>query len=78
VAIVKMLVAGSATVLVTLGCYLGLEQVLESTWDSRLSLLGVLVIASLMGLLVYLGAARALRIREVSTALAIVRSKVGH
>ena len=78
VAIVKMLVAGSATVLVTFGCYRVLEQVLEGAWDSRLSLLGVLVVASLLGLVVYLGAARALRIREVSAAMAMVRRKVGH
>jgi len=77
VAVFKMLLAGSATVLVTLGCYRGLEQVLEGAWDSRVSLVGVLVIASLLGLVVYLGAARVLHIREVSAAMSLVRSKVG-
>jgi len=37
----------------------------------------VLAVASLMGLAVYLGAARALRIREVSAALSLVRRRVG-
>jgi peptidoglycan biosynthesis protein MviN/MurJ (putative lipid II flippase) len=76
-AITRMLVAGAATVLVTLGCYRWLEQVLEGTWDSRLSLVGVLVVASLVGLIVYLAAARMLGIREVSAAISMVRRRVG-
>jgi putative peptidoglycan lipid II flippase len=77
VAVFTMLLAGSATVLVTLLSYRGLEQVLAGAWDSRLSLLGVLVVASLLGLVVYVAAARALRIREVSAAMRLVRSRVG-
>jgi hypothetical protein len=37
----------------------------------------VLLVASLLGLGVYLGAARILGIREVSAAMALVRRKVG-
>jgi putative peptidoglycan lipid II flippase len=78
VAILKMLAAGTATVVVTWLCYWGLEQVLGSAWESRLSLVGVLVVASLLGLVSYLAVARALGIREVSAAVSLVRRRVGH
>jgi putative peptidoglycan lipid II flippase len=77
VALAKMLLAGSATALVTLLAYEGLRRVIPSTVDSRLGLLVVPVVASVLGLVVYLGLARALRIGEVSAALAMVRRKVG-
>jgi hypothetical protein len=81
VALAKMLLAGSATVativLATLLIEMQLPRVLDFGQGSRPRLLGVLVVASLRGLGVYLGAARALRIREVGTALAMVRRKVG-
>ena len=76
-AVLRMLAAGSVTVAVSLMCYRGLELALEGAWDSRLSLLAVLVIASLLGLVAYLGAARALRIREVGAAMSLVRRRVG-
>ena len=77
VTLVRILVAGAASVAVTLLGYLVLEQVLAGAWDSRLSLIGVLLVASLLGLVAYLLAARALRIAEVSRALSMVRRKVG-
>ncbi len=80
-ALAKMLLAGSATVativLATLLIEMYLPRVLDFGQGSRPRLLGVLVVASLLGLGVYLGAARALRIREVGTAMAMVRRKVG-
>jgi hypothetical protein len=54
-----------------------LPRFLDIGQSSRPRLLGVLLVASLLGLGVYLGAARILGIREVSAALALVRRKVG-
>jgi len=81
VALLRMLVAGTATVVVIVGATvlieLNLPTFLEGTQGSRPRLMGVLTIASLLGLAVYLGAARALRIREVSAAMSMVRSRLG-
>ncbi len=77
VAILRMLLAGVATSGVTLVSYLGLQQVLENSWDSRLSLVAVMGVASILGLLAYLVLARALGIREVGSALATVRRRLG-
>ncbi len=82
VAVLKMLAAGAATVAVIVAAAtlieLNLPGFLEGAQASRLRLLGVLGVASLLGLAVYVGAARALGIREVSAAMALVRRRVGH
>ncbi len=81
VALVKMLLAGSATVvtivLATILIEMQLPRVLDIGQGSRPRLLGVLAVASLVGLGVYLAAARVLGIREVGAAMALVRRKVG-
>jgi putative peptidoglycan lipid II flippase len=77
-AVARMLVAGAVSGLVTLACFLLLSSRLESSWDSRLSLMVVLVVAGLIGFLSYLAAARVLHIREVGSAVALVRRRVGH
>jgi putative peptidoglycan lipid II flippase len=81
IAIAKMLVAGFATiasiVLATLVIEMQLPRFLDFGQGSRPRLLAVLLVASLLGLGIYLGAARVLGIREVSAAMALVRRKVG-
>jgi putative peptidoglycan lipid II flippase len=81
VAITKMLVAGTATVATIVAATILIEMQLPRFLDfgqgSRPRLLAVLLVASVLGLGVYLGAARVLGIREVSAAMALVRRKVG-
>ena len=82
VAVLKMLVAGAATVAVIVVAATVIELTLPGFLDdaqaSRLRLVGVLGVASLLGLAVYVGAARLLGIREVSAAMSLVRRRVGH
>jgi putative peptidoglycan lipid II flippase len=76
-AVLRMIIAGAATTAVTLGAFVALDIWFEGSWDSRLVLLVVMVLASVAGLVTYLAAAQVLRIKEVGAALAMVRAKVG-
>ncbi len=76
-AVLRMMVAGAVTSAVTVAAFLVLDIWLEGSWDSRLVMLLVLALASVAGLLAYVAAARVMRIGEVGSALAMVRSKVG-
>jgi len=75
-AVLKMLFAGVGAGLVTIMAFIGIDVVLEGSWDSRLGLLAVLVSASLVGFLAYLAMARVLHIREVGSAVSMVSRRV--
>ncbi len=81
VAVLRMLLAGTVTVAAivaaTVLIELNLPSILDGGQGSRPRLVGVLSIASLLGLAVYLAVARALGIREVGDAVSMVRRKVG-
>ena len=77
VAVLRMMVAGAVASAVTVAAFGVLDIWFGGSWDSRLVLLLVLALASTAGLLAYLAAARVMRIGEVGSAVAMVRSKVG-
>jgi len=76
-AVLRMMVAGAVTSAVTVAAFVVLDVWFEGSWDSRLVMLLVLALASVAGLLAYVTAAWVLRIGEVGSAVAMVRSKVG-
>ncbi|MGB8020490.1 MAG: murein biosynthesis integral membrane protein MurJ [Candidatus Nanopelagicales bacterium] len=76
-AVFRMILAGViAGAAVAVGL-IGQDMLFDGLWDSRVQQVVALVVASLVGLVTYLLAARALRIREVSRAVAMLRSRLG-
>jgi putative peptidoglycan lipid II flippase len=77
VAVLKMVLAGVLTTGVTLAAYLAITTTVGADWESGPALLAVTIAASLVGLLGYLAVSRALRIHEVSSAVSMVRTRLG-
>jgi hypothetical protein len=72
-----MVGAGVLVSLATLVAYIALDRTIGSDWNSRLALIGVMAVASTVGLLAYLLLARLLRIQEVAGAVGLVRRRLG-
>jgi putative peptidoglycan lipid II flippase len=75
-AIGRMLVAGVVTALASLATLLAFTNFTDGLWESRLEQLLVLIIASAVGFLAFLLAAKLLRISEVGAAVGVVRRKL--
>jgi putative peptidoglycan lipid II flippase len=76
-AVARMLLAGAVGSAATLGVlWLG-QALLPGVWDSLIQKVLLLAVAGLAALLAYLVAARLLRVSEVSTAMGIVRRRLG-
>jgi putative peptidoglycan lipid II flippase len=77
-AVLRMMLAGTLAGVVAGAVFWWASQNLEDLWNSGMQKILVLTVASLAGVVVYLLAARALRINEISRAVAMARRRVGH
>lgn len=76
-AVFRMLLAGVIAGGVVAVGLMALDVLLDGLWDSRVEQLAALVITSILGLITYLLAARALHIGEVARAVAMLRRRLG-